>query len=143
MRLPTLWADRPGQSWLVSAHELKRLLAAETLDLHQWNTGKEAATAMRTASSSVRPARRIQLDGLLDGYGPRLASLRANLLERRVELIQAVVTRRQPLLEVAVPGPRHREVVAALSAWSGHAGSAAAWRITSSAAARCGADPFG
>lgn len=94
IRLPTPWADRPDQSWLVSAHELKRLLAAENLNLHRWSAGQDAATAIRTARTSIPPARTFQLNGVQSNHEERLASLRANLVERRVELIHAVIAPR-------------------------------------------------
>ena len=97
VHLPVPWADRPDQSWLVSAHEFQLLLDAGPLELLSWNQGQAALDAIAVAAGAVTAPptdHQLGLHVLMPDYEARMASLGRNVAERRIELVQAIARRR-------------------------------------------------
>ena len=96
LEFPVPWADRPDQSWLVTADELRRLLDARPLEIVHWLQGQAALEAIGAAQASVLPPgsdRGVGLHLLMPDYEARMATMVRNVSQQRVELVLAVARR--------------------------------------------------
>ena len=90
IHFPVPWADRPDQSWLITATELRDLLESGPLELVAWNE-TEAALASIAAAEAPAPTRpSLGLHMLMPDYEVRMATMARNVAEQRVALVQAV-----------------------------------------------------
>jgi SAM-dependent methyltransferase len=96
IEFPVPWADRPDQSWLVAAGELRGLLDAGPLEVVHWRHGQAALEAIGAAEASVLPPgsdRGVGLHLLMPDYAARMATMLRNVAQQRVELVLAVARR--------------------------------------------------
>jgi len=96
IEFPVPWADRPDQSWLVPADELRRLLDSRPLEVVHWLHGQAALEAIGAADASVVPPgsdRGIGLHLLMPDYEARMATMLRNVAQQRVGLVLAVARR--------------------------------------------------
>jgi SAM-dependent methyltransferase len=96
IEFPVPWANRPDQSWLVPASELRALLEAAPLELVHFAHDQSALEAIGAAQASVVPPgsdRGVGLHLLMPDYDTRMATMLRNVAERRVELVLAVARR--------------------------------------------------
>jgi MPBQ/MSBQ methyltransferase len=96
IEFPVPWADRPDQSWLVSAGELHGLLDTGPLEVVHWLQGMAALEAIGAAEASVVPPgsdRGVGLHLLMPDYEARMATMVRNVAQQRVGLVLAVARR--------------------------------------------------
>ncbi|MGZ4245126.1 MAG: methyltransferase domain-containing protein [Solirubrobacteraceae bacterium] len=96
IEFPVPWADRPDQSWLVPAGELRRLLDTGPLEIVHFEHGQAALEAIGAAQASVVPPgsnRGVGLHLLMPDYAARMATMLRNVAQQRVELVLAVARR--------------------------------------------------
>jgi len=93
---PVPWADTSEQSSIVSADELHGLLDAEGLAIGPMNRGQAVLESIVAAAEELTPApaqQSLGLELLMPDFEARMAGLGRNVVQRRVELWQAIATR--------------------------------------------------
>ena len=93
---PVPWADTSEQSSIVSAEELQRLLEAERLAVGPVNRGRAVLESIFAAAQVIEAsptAQTLGLELLMPDFEARMAGLHRNVVERRIELWQAIATR--------------------------------------------------
>jgi SAM-dependent methyltransferase len=96
VELPVPWADRPEQSALVPAAELRRLVERAGFDVTVWQQGKEVFDAVAAAAADLpAPAADgpLGLHLLMPDHDARMAGVARNLAGQRINLVQAVARR--------------------------------------------------
>ena len=90
---PVPWADTPELSFLATGDELRTLLDASGFEVAAWNDlSAQAAEFLRNAASSV--AGPLGLQVVVPDLPAKAASLRRNLEEDRVRMLQALLVAR-------------------------------------------------
>ncbi len=93
LEFPVPWADRPDQSWLVTAAELRGLVEDAGLVLREWREAQDALGAIAEAATSeppAPPAHALDLALLMPNYEARMAAMGRNVTDGRVALVQLV-----------------------------------------------------
>jgi SAM-dependent methyltransferase len=92
LHFPLPWADGPEASFVVSADELRSVLAAAGFQPVVWNEqeGALAEIAQRRFTPTADPAR-VGLARLMPDFDQRMANVGRNIAEGRLGLLQAVL----------------------------------------------------
>ena len=93
---PVPWADTSEQSSIVGAEELQGLLEAEGLAVGPVNRGQAVLESIFAAAEQLTPSpaqQSLGLELLMPDFEARMAGLARNVIERRIELWQAIATR--------------------------------------------------
>lgn len=93
IRLPVPWAMEPGLSHLVTADELRSIIAAAGFDVQAWNDLTEAAVPAMDALLAAPPSP-LGLQVFVPDLPVKAANLVENLRENRTRLVQAVLVAR-------------------------------------------------
>jgi sarcosine/dimethylglycine N-methyltransferase len=96
LEFPVPWADRPDQSWLGAAAELRTAIEDAGLTILEWRQGPDVVAAIADAATSEPPAsprHTLDLGLLMPRYEARMATMARNLAEARVALVQVVAER--------------------------------------------------
>jgi SAM-dependent methyltransferase len=96
LELPVPWADEEGQSWLVSAEELRVLLEAASLEILAWNEGPAALGAIADAAAQMPTTAtdpHLGLHILMPDFEERMAGLGRNIAQEKIALVQVVARR--------------------------------------------------
>ena len=92
---PVPWANDPSTSFLVSPHRLQATIAESGFLQAVWqdDTPKSIEWAKKQTNSSGSEGLAAALEALLGpNYRERIENIRRNLIERRIEVVQAVYT---------------------------------------------------
>jgi SAM-dependent methyltransferase len=91
LHFPVPWADAPSQSHLLDAEGMRRAAVEAGFRPVEWRDGPAVAAGIG-ATAPPAPAG-LGLELLMPDHEQRMASVARNVAERRIELLQAVLTR--------------------------------------------------
>lgn len=86
---PLPWADKPGQSHLITSDELRSLIEGSGFAVEHWNDHTDRATALMQTFLTL-PANPLGLHAFVTDFAAKAASLTAALSDGRLRVIQGV-----------------------------------------------------
>jgi SAM-dependent methyltransferase len=96
LHYPVPWADRPDQSHLVGATELREILARAGLHEAEWRDRPEVQAAIQDAATRhanmTGGVPEVSLALVMPDFADRMAGLARNVAESRIDLVQGLVT---------------------------------------------------
>lgn len=90
IHFPVPWADRPDQSWLITAPELRDLLDSGPLHVVTYNQMQAVLESIAAAGEPAAAHPSLGLHVLMPDFEARMAALARNIAEQRIEIVQAV-----------------------------------------------------